>query len=168
VRPRPGRRRLAAGRGMTVSRVSLAAAAVGAVMLAVPVIAVPAAWPVAIAGAVALLAALPGRWPAAGTLAALTAVVMGGIGIAAGTVPLPLAAAIGTLVLAYLLALDAAESGLTGGRLRWVRGRLPVLATGFAAAVITAVAAAAAVPASPLLVLAGAAAAGAALLVAAA
>ena len=127
----------------------------------------PAAWPVAIAGAAALLAALPGRWPAAGTLAALAALVIGGIGIATGTVPLPLAAGVGTLVLAYLLALDAAESGLTGGRLRWVRGRLPVLAAGFAAAVITAVAAAAAVPASPWLVLAGVAASGAALLVAA-
>jgi hypothetical protein len=155
------------GHGMAVRRASLAAAAAGAVMLAVPVIAVPAAWPVAVAGAVALLAAVPGRWPAAGTLAALAAVVMGGIGIAAGTVPLPLAAAEGTLVLAYLLALDAAESGLTGGRLQWVRGRLPVLAAGFAAALITAVAAAAAVPASPWLVMAGAAAAGAALLVAA-
>ena len=80
---------------------------------------------------------------------------------------LPLTAAEGTLVLAYLLALDAAESGLTSGRPRWARGRLPVLAAGFAAALITAVAAAAAVPASPWLVLAGAAAAGAALLVAA-
>ena len=78
-----------------------------------------------------------------------------------------MAAAEGTLVLAYLLALDAAESGLTGGRLRWVRGRLPVLASGLAAALVTAAAAAAAVPASPWLVLAGAAAAGAALLVAA-
>ena len=71
-----------------------------------------------------------------------------------------MAAAGGTLVLAYLLALDAAESGLTGGR-------LPVLASGLAAALVTAAAAAAAVPASPWLVLAGAAAAGAALLVAA-
>jgi len=152
---------------MVVSRVSLGAAVAGAVMVAVPVIAVPAAWPVAVAGAAALLAALPGRWPAAGTFAALAALVMGGIGIAAGTVPLPLTAAEGTLVLAYLLALDAAESGLTGGRLRWARGRLPVLAAGLAAALITAVAAAAAVPASPWLVLAGVAAAGAALLVAA-
>jgi hypothetical protein len=154
-------------RGLEVSRASLAAAATGAVMLAVPVIAVPAAWPLAIAGAAALLAALPGRWPVAGTLAGLAAVAMGGIGITAGTVPLPLAAAEGTLVLGYLLALDAAESGLTGGRLRWARGRLPVLAAGLAAALITAVAAAATVPASPWLVLAGAAAAGAALLVAA-
>jgi hypothetical protein len=151
---------------MAVSRVSLGAAVTGVVMLAVPAVAVPAAWPVAVGGAAALLAALPGRWPAAGTLSALAAVVMGGIGIAAGTVPLPLAAAMGTLVLAYLLALDAADSGLTGGRLRWVRGRLPALATGFAAALITAGASAAAIPASPWLVLAGAAAAGAALLVA--
>jgi hypothetical protein len=146
---------------------SLAAVGVGAVMLAVPVIAAPGAWPVTIAGAAALLAAVPRRWPAAGTFAALAAVVTTGIGIAAGTVPLPLAAACGTLVLAYLLALDAAESGLTSGRLRWVRGRLPVLAAGFAAALITAVAAMTTVPASPWLVLAGVAAVGAALLVAA-
>jgi hypothetical protein len=163
VRPRPGPRR----RRMAVSRVSLAAAAAGAVMLAVPVLAVPAAWPVAIAGAVALLAALPGRWPGAGTLAALAALVIGGIGIATGTVSLPLAAAEGTLVLAYLLALDAAESGLTGGRLRWARGRLPVLASGLAAALVTAAASTAPAPASPWLVLAGAAAVGATLLVAA-
>jgi hypothetical protein len=159
--------RPATARGIGLSRTSLAAAAAGAVMLAVPVIAVPAAWPVAVAGAAALLVAVPGRWPAAGRLAALAAVVTSGIGIAAGTVPLPLAAAEGTLVLAYLLVLDAAGSGLTGGRLRWARGHLPVLAAGFAAAVMTAVAAAAAVPASPWLVLAGAVAAGAALLVAA-
>jgi hypothetical protein len=136
-------------------------------MLAVPVITAPGAWPVTIAGAAALLAAVPGRWPAAGTLAALAALVTSGIGIAAGTVPLPLAAACGTLVLAYLFALDAAESGLTSGRLWWVRGRLPVLAAGFAAALVTAIAAMTTVPASPWLVLAGVAAAGAALLVAA-
>jgi hypothetical protein len=166
-RPATTPRRPTPGRGLVPSRTALAAAAAGAVMLAIPVIAVPAAWPAAVAGAAALLLAVPGRWPAAGTLAALAAVVTGGIGIAAGTVPLPLTAAEGTLVLAYLLALDAAESGLTGGRLRWARGRLPVLAAGFATALITAVAAAAAVPASPWLVLAGAAAVGAALLVAA-
>jgi hypothetical protein len=135
-------------------------------MLAVPVIAVPAAWPVSIAGAVALLAAVPARWPAAGTLAALAAVVTSGFGIATGVMALPLAAATGTLVLAYLLALDAAESGLTSGRLGWIRSRLAVLATGFAAALITAAAAVIRVPASPWLVLAGVAAASAALLVA--
>ena len=148
----------------SVSRTSLAVAGIGAVMLAVPVIVAPAAWPATIAGASALLVAVPGRWPAAGTLAALAAVVTSGIGIAAGTAPLLLAAAEGTLVLAYLLALDAAESGLTSGRLRWARGRLPVLAAGLAAALITAVAAMTTVPASPWLVLAGVAAAGAALL----
>ena len=90
-----------------------------------------------------------------------------GIGIAAGAVTLPLAAASGTLVLAYLLALDAAESGPATGRLRWVRGRLLALAAGFAAALITAAAAMTTVPASPWLVLAGVAAAGAALIAAA-
>jgi len=157
----------AAGNGVHVSRAALAAAGTGAVMLAVPVIAMPATWPAAITGVAAGLAGLPGRWPAAGTLAAVAAVVAGGIGIAAGATSLPLAAAEGTLVLAYLLMLDAAETGLTGGRLRWARSRLPVLAAGLAAALITAAAAAAAVPASPWLVLAGVAAAGAALLVAA-
>jgi hypothetical protein len=136
-------------------------------MLAVPVITAPGAWPVTITGAAALIAALPGRWPAAGTFAALAALVTSGIGIAAGTMPLPQAAASGTLVLAYLLALDAAESGLTSGRLQWVRGRIPVLAAGLAAALITAIAAMTPVPASPWLVLAGVAAIGAALLVAA-
>jgi hypothetical protein len=137
-------------------------------MLAVPVTAVPAAWPVTIAGTAALLAAVTSRWPAAGTLAALAAVATSGIGIAAGAVTLPLAAASGTLVLAYLLALDASESAPTTGALRWVRGRLPALAAGFAAALITAAAAAATVPASPWLALAGAAAIGAALIAAAA
>jgi hypothetical protein len=136
-------------------------------MLAEPVSVAPGAWPVTIAGAAALLAAAARRWPAAGTLAALVAVVTSGIGIEAGTVTLPLAAASGTLVLAYLFALDAAESGLTTGRLRWVRSRLLVLAAGFAAALITAAAATATVPASPVLVLAGVAAIGAALIVAA-
>ena len=150
-----------------MSRTSLGAAVVGAVMLAVPVIAAPGVWPVTIAGAAGLLAAVPGRWPAAATLAALAAMVTSGIGIAAGTMPLPLAAASGTLVLAYLLALDAAESGLTSGRLRWVRGHLQVLAAGFAAALVTAIAGMTTVPASPWLVLAGVAAVGAALLVAA-
>ena len=153
--------------GMPVSRASLGAAGVGAVMLAVPVISAPATWPAAVAGAACLLAALPGRWPAAGTLAALAAMTASGIGIASGATALPLAAAGGTLVLAYLLALDNAESGLTSGGLRWIRGRLPVLATGLAAALVTAAAAAVTVPAAPWLVLAGAAAAGGALLVAA-
>jgi hypothetical protein len=169
--PVPLRGRLAGGRALArvlpVSRGSLGAAGLGTVMLAVPVIVVPAAWPVAVAGAACLLAAGPGRWPAAGTLAALAAMVISGIGIATGAMALPLAAASGTLVLAYLLALDAAESGLTSGGLRWIRGRLPVLVTGFAAALITAAASAATVPASPWLVLAGIAAAGGALLVAA-
>ncbi len=158
---------LAPVRGRPVGRASLAAAGAGAVMLAVPVIVMPAAWPAAVAGVAALLAALPGRWPAAGTLAAVAAVVTSGVGIAAGAMALPLAGAEGTLVLAYLLALDAAESGLTGGRLRWARGRLPVLAAGLGAALITGGAAAVTVPASPWLVLAGVAAAGAALLAAA-
>jgi hypothetical protein len=136
-------------------------------MLAEPVIVAPGAWPVTIAGAAALLAAAAGRWPAAGTLAALAAMVTSGIGIEAGAVTLPLAAASGTLVLAYLFALDATESGLTTGRLRWVRGRLLILAAGFAAALITAAAATATVPASPWLVLTGVAAAAAALIVAA-
>ena len=130
-------------------------------MLAVRVVGAPAAWPATIAGASALRVDVPGRWPEAGTLAALAAVVTGGIGIAAGTAPLLLAAAEGTLVLAYLLALDAAESGLTSGRLRWARGRLPVLAAGLAAALITAVAPLTTVPAPPRLVMAGVADAGA-------
>jgi hypothetical protein len=88
---------------------------------------------------------------------------MSGIGIADGGLALPLAAAAGTLVLAYLLALDAAEAGLTSGRPGWIRGRLAVLAAGFAASLITAAAAMTTVPASPWLVLAGVAAAGAAL-----
>jgi hypothetical protein len=165
--PGPGSVRPLLSHRVPASRTALAAAGTGAVMLAIPVIAMPAAWPAAIAGAAAALAALPGRWPAAGTLAAVAAMVTGGIGIAAGATPLPLAAAEGTLVLAYLLMLDAAETGLTGGRLRWARGRLPVLAAGLAAALVTAAAAAVPVPASPWLVLAGVAAAGAALLVAA-
>lgn len=136
-------------------------------MLAVPAIITPAAWPVTLAGALALIAAMPGRWPPAGTLAALAAMVTSGIGIAAGTMPLLLAAASGTLVLAYLLALDTAESGLTSGMPQWIRRRLPVLAIGFAAALVTAAAAAATVPASPWLVLSGVAAVGAALLIAA-
>jgi hypothetical protein len=82
-------------------------------------------------------------------------------------VTLPLAAAAGTLVLAYLLALDAAESGPGSGWPGWLRGRLAVLATGLAAAVLTAAAAAVRVPASSWLAVAGAAAAGAALVVAA-
>lgn len=65
---------------------------------------------------------------------------MSGIGIADGGLALPLAAAAGTLVLAYLLALDAAEAGLTSGRPGWIRGRLAVLA-GLAASLITAAAA---------------------------
>jgi len=163
-RPSWGR---ALARGLPVSRAPLGAAGLGAVMLAVPVIAVPAAWPVAVVGAACLLAAVPGRWPPAGTLAALAALAASGIGIASGSVPLPLATASGTLVLAYLLALDAAESGLGGGGLRWIRGRLPVLVIGFAAALVTAAASAVTVPAAPWLVLAGIAAAGGALLVAA-
>ena len=118
-------------------------------------------------GALALVAAVPGRWPAAGTLATLAALATSGIAIAAGGMPLLVAAASGTLVLAYLLALDTAESGLTSGMPRWVRRRLPVLAIGFAAALVTAAAATATVPASPWLVLAGVAAMGAALLIAA-
>lgn len=159
-------RALAPVRSGPVTRWSLAAAGAGAVMLAEPVTVVPGAWPVTIAGAAALLAAAAGG-QAAGTLAALAAVVTSGIGIAAGAVTLPLAAISGTLVLAYLLALDAAESGPATGRLRWVRGRLLALAAGFAAALITAAAAMTTVPASPWLVLAGVAAAGAALIAAA-
>jgi hypothetical protein len=136
-------------------------------MLAEPLPAVPGAWPVTIAGAAALLAAAVGGWPAAGTLAAVAAVVTSGIGIAAGTVTLPLAAVSGTLVLAYLLALDAAESAPTTGSPRWVRSRLLTLAAGFAAALITAAAATGTVPASLWLVLAGLAATAAALIVAA-
>lgn len=49
----------------------------------------PAAWPAAVAGAAALIAALPGRWPAAGTATAVAAVVTSGIGIAAAVTPLP-------------------------------------------------------------------------------
>jgi hypothetical protein len=159
-------RALALVRSGPVTRRSLVAAGVGAVMLAEPVTVVPGAWPVTIAGAAALLAAAAGRWPAAGTLAALAAAVTSGIGIAAGTVTLPLAAISGTLVLAYLFALDAAESGPATGRRRWVRGRLLALAAGFAAALITAAAAATTVPAWPWLVLAGVAAAGATLITA--
>ena len=118
-------------------------------------------------GAFALVAAIPGGWPAAGTLAALAALATSGVGIAAGTTPLLLAAASGTLVLAYLVTLDAAESGLTSGMPQWVRRRLPVLAIGFAAALVTVAAATATVPASPWLVMAGVAAIGAALLIAA-
>jgi hypothetical protein len=154
-------------RSQLVSRASASAASVGAVMLAVPVIITPAAWPATLVGALALVLAMTGRWPATGTLAALAALATSGVGIVVGTMPLLLAAASGTLVLAYLFALDAVESGLTGGIPQWARGRLTVLAVGFAAALVTAAAATATVPASPWLVLSGVAAIGAALLVAA-
>ena len=104
-------------------RASLAAAGTGAVMLAVATGYTPAAWPLAVIGAAALAAALPGRWAAAGTLAASAAVIIGVIGITAGTLPLPAAAAEGTLILAYLLALDLAAARLSSGSGRWVRSR---------------------------------------------
>ncbi|HUY48577.1 MAG TPA: hypothetical protein VMV92_23135 [Streptosporangiaceae bacterium] len=150
------------------SRASLAATGIGAVMLAVAAGYTPAAWPLGVAGGAALIAGLPGRQAAAGTLAASAAVITAGIGVAAGTLPLPAAAAEGALILAYLLALDLADSRLTGGSLQWIRSRGPVLAAGFASALLTAAAAEAAFPAAPWLVVAGVAAAGAALLVAAA
>ncbi len=165
---RPTRKRSPWARGAPASRASLAAAAAGAAMLGVPAGFAPAAWPLVIGGVVAVAAGVLGRWPVAGTFAASAAVVTSGIGITAGTMPLPVAAAEGALILAYLLALDFAESRLTHGRLRWVRSRVPVLAAGFAAAVLTAVAAAATVPGSPWLTMAGVAAVGGALLVAAA
>jgi hypothetical protein len=155
-------------RGVSVSRVSMGAAAAGAAMLGVAAGFAPAAWPLVIVGVAAVAAAVLGRWPVAGTVAASAAAVTSGIGIIAGTMPLAAAAAEGPLVLAYLLALDLAESRLTSGTLRWVRSRVPVLAAGFAAAVLTAVAAAATVPGSPWLTMAGVVAVGAALLVAAA
>jgi hypothetical protein len=145
---------------------SLGAAGVGAVMLGVATAFCPAGWPVTIAGAAALLAALPARWPAAGTAAAVAALVTSGIGIAAGSLPLPAAAAEGVLILAYLLALDCAETRLTGGMLRWAGARVPALAAGSAAAALIAVAAGTAFPSALWLTVIGPAAAGAALLAA--
>jgi hypothetical protein len=161
-------RRLLPSRLRPPGHPALAAAGVGAVMLAVAVAYTPAAWPLGVAGAGALIAALPGRWSAAGTLAASAAMIVAGIGVAAGTVPLPAAAAEGALILAYLLALDLADSCLTGGSLPWIRSRGAALAAGFATALLTTAAAEATFPAAPWLVVAGVAAAGAALLVAAA
>jgi hypothetical protein len=92
--------------------------------------------------------------------------IVAGVGVAAGTVPLPAAVAEGALILAYLLALDLADSRLTGGSLPWISSCGAALATGFAAALLTA--AEATFPAAPWLVVAEVAAAGAALLVAAA
>ena len=149
-------------------RAALAAAGVGAVMLAVAVAYTPAAWPLGVAGAAALIAAMPGTWAAAGTLGASAAMITCGVGVAAGTLPLPSAAAEGALILAYLLALDLAESRLTRRSLPWIRNRGPALAAGFAAALLTAAAAEATFPAAPWLIVAGVAATGAALLVAAA
>jgi hypothetical protein len=142
------------------SRASLAAAGIGAVMLAVAARYTPAAWPVAVAGAAALVAGLPGRWAPAGTLAASAAVITGGIGVAAGTLSLPAAAAEGTLILAYLLGLDLAGARLTSGSLHWIRSRGPALAAGLASALSTAAAAQVTFPAAPWLAVAGIAAAG--------
>lgn len=151
---------------VTVSRASLAAAGMGAVMLGVAAGFTPAAWPAVIAGAAALVAALPGRWPAAGTLAAVAALVTTGIGITSRILPLAATVAEGTLVLAYLVALDHAESHLTRDRLPWLRGRAMVLAAGIGAALLTAAVAAVSFPATPWLAVAGAVAAGATLLAA--
>ena len=93
------------------------------------------------------------------------------VSIATGNMPLSAAAAEGVLILAYLLALDRAETRLTGATLRWASARVPVLAAGLAAASVTAasvtaVAAAAALSPSVWLAIVGPAAAGAVLLVA--
>lgn len=149
------------------SRAWLAATGLGAAMLGSAAGSVPAAWPLAVAGAGALAAALAFRRPAAGTAAACAAVVIAGTGIALGAMPAPAAAADGTLILAYLLALDLAESGAASGGLRQLRSRALVLAVGLAAAVLTALAAAAPVPGSLLLILAGVVCAGSVLLIAA-
>ncbi len=160
-------RRAAARLRETPGRAQLAAAVIGAVMLAFAVGYTPAAWPAGVAGAAALVAALPDRWAAAGTLAAAAAMLAAGIGVATGTLPLIAAAAEGTLILAYLLALDLADAQLTGGSRPWLRERGPVLAAGLAAALLTALTAQASFPAAPWLAVAGIAAAGAVLLVAA-
>ena len=160
-------RRTAARLRSVPGRAQLAAAVMGAVMLAVAVGYTPAAWPAGVAGAGALAAALPGRWAAAGTLAAAAAMLAAGIGVAAGTLPVTAAAAEGSLILAYLLALDLAGARLTSGSRSWIRERGPVLAAGLAAALLTGLTAQATFPAAPWLVVAGVAATGAALLVAA-
>jgi hypothetical protein len=137
----------------------------GAVMLGTAAGLVPAAWPGAVAGAIALGFAVPGMWPAAPTVAACAAVVTTGIGIAAGMVPLIGAAAEGTLVLAYLLTADLAGARLAGSGQGWASTGVPVVA-GAAAAAACALAAATKVPASPWLTTIGVAAAGAALITA--
>jgi hypothetical protein len=134
-------------------------------MLGVATAFFPAGWPASIAGAAALLAALPTRWPVAGTAAAVAAIVTSGLGIAAGSVPLPATAAVGVLALAYLLALDCAETRLTSGSLRWAGARVPALAAGTMVSALAALAAGAAFPASLWLTVIGPAAAGSALLV---
>lgn len=147
------------------ARARLAAAGIGAVMLACAVGYTPVAWPAGVAGGAAV--ALAGRWAAAGTLAACAATLIAGVGIAAGTLPLPAVAAEGTLILAYLLSLDLAGVRLRRGSLPWIRERGPVLATALAAALLTALAAGAPLPATPWLAVTGVAAAGAVLLLAA-
>jgi hypothetical protein len=136
----------------------------GAVMLGAAAGLVPAAWPGAIVGAVALGLAVPGRWPAAPTVAACAAVVTTGIGIEAGAVPLLGAAAEGVLVLAFLLAADLAAARLSGNAGHWAASAVPVVAAGAAAAAACALAAATNVSASPWLAMIGVLAAAAALL----
>jgi hypothetical protein len=138
----------------------------GAAMLGTAVGLVPAAWPGAAAGVIALGLAAGGRWPAAPTVAACAAVVSTGIGIAAGSAPMIGVAAEGALVLAYLLAADLADARLTGGTRRRVSSGVPVLAAGAAAATACAIAASVDVPASPWLTMIGVVAAGAALITA--
>jgi hypothetical protein len=138
----------------------------GAVMLGTAVGLVPAAWPGALAGAIALGLAVPGRWPAAPTAAASAAVVTTGIGIEAGALPLAGVAAEGVLVLAFLLAADVADTRLPPGTRRWTSTGVPVLAAGVAAAAACAIAATAKVPASPWLAGIGVVAASAVLITA--
>ncbi|GEM_PF-5826186 len=171
ARSRPRRRarrglRLPPGR-LAPTRASLAAAALGAAMLSGAAGLAPATWPLAVAGAAAAAVAALTRWPAAGTLAALAAMAAAGAGVAGQAVSAPAAAAEGTLVLAYLLALDLAESGVTAGAARWARRQLPVLAAALGAALLVALASLPHLPPSPWLITAGVAAAGAALLLAA-
>jgi hypothetical protein len=148
------------------SRAWLAAAGLGAAMLGTAAALDPAGWLIALAGAIALAAALALRWPAAGTGAAAAAVVLAAIGIVARALPGIAVVAGGTMILAYLLALDLAESGAAGGVLRQVRGRALVLAAGLAAAALTALAAAVPAAASLWLIVTGTVAAGSVLLVA--
>jgi len=150
-----------------VSRRSMGAGCAGAAMLILAAAAQPRAWPLAVFGAAGLVFALPARWPIVGTFTALMAVVLSGFAIAVDRMHPFLAGAEGMLILTYLLALDHAETELTGRPGWWTRDRLAMLALGAVAAAATALAGSASLAPSVWLTAAGAVAVGAALLAAA-